>query len=58
MHTVYVQYLITGRHFGTFLQQQLHQLKVAIANGFQQRRITILHSTDQGPDSQTILGQS
>jgi len=45
MHAVYIQYLITGGHFCTFLQQRQHKLTVTIANGLQQRRITILHST-------------
>ena len=42
VHGIY-EYLITRRHFGTFLKQNLHKLKVTVADGFQQRCVTILH---------------
>jgi len=47
MKAVCREYLITGGHLGTFLEQCLHKLKVTITYCLQQRRITILHSTSE-----------
>jgi len=47
LHAHSNQYLITGGHLGTLLQQSLNELKVTITYGLQQRSITILHGTGE-----------
>lgn len=39
---LYCSHLVDGRHFGSFVQQKLHDLNVPHLGGFDQRSLSIL----------------
>lgn len=49
--------LVDSRHFGSFIEQQLHYLNVPHLSGFDQRSLSILRQEPGNTTSQLLLSQ-